>query len=394
VVFGKSADVNQITEEHFMYQSFYDSMRYKLNAGRQSTAQKADIAFVEAISRVPMAGGIETPKGLQQFRGKIAEAYQQAYGRIPPEYQKMLGPTSGNSRSQVTGNVLRGVPTQNEVEIYHDERPVEAENNFEPPKMGRDNSNPASNLGKSANEALGVPDFQKNPSFGHEGIPPNLIQFQDLPGFRAPSNGISRSGMDQEPLRNENGASGLGNNHHSDVLTEHKPAKEGRNVKLDFSRKNKQPSNPSNLVQPPHYQGESDNNKELNRQLRDKKEALRLEIDRLRNQERKVRESVHQKSSISTLQKTESTPDVLIEEIERKNRAFEDLQHKYSAILGQMKSKVHSNLERSYINGLSNSRMDPDFSLLGSRMSYSSVYDSSFQTKYHPPHYHTSKFLN
>ncbi len=253
-VFSKTPDVNKISEELFMYQSLYDSLRYKLNSGKETASQKSEIAFAEAISRLSIPTDIETPKELASLRGKVTDALKKAYGDVPAEY----------AQTAVTKSSLQ----QNLTSVV--KQPVTA------PVLAEEKPKPLLS-------------------------PPNV----DL---------------------NEAYQSG----------------------KANFSRKT------------------NSDNKEMNRQLKERKESLLREIEKLKSQEKQMRESVHQRSTLSTLQKIESTPEVLIEEIERKNRAYENLQTKYAALMSQMKSKVSSNLERSFMNSSMHSSYVPSYDLSSS----------------------------
>ena len=277
-VFSKEPDISLICEEHFMYQSYYESLRNKIKSLAKEPGQKKDIEFAESICKLSMNDGIETPKGLSIFRGKVADALKISYGEIPNEYQKLIGTHVKNiNPSPVKTDVPEFTTTNFKDKI--------TEQVYEKP------SNP-----KDLRRLNTVSD---NPRLG-------LV-------------GLQTFGKNQNLFKEEE-------------------------------------ENPKVAV-------------EINQSLKEKKIMLQKEVEKLRNKEKQLRESTLGKSDLRDLQKIEGTPEVLIDEINRKNRAFENLQSKYSSLLNQMNLKMQSNLEKSYINSnLTYSRIEPDFSYAGLRL--------------------------
>lgn len=368
IVFSKTPDPVRLQEEHMMFASFYDSLRYKLNAGKPTPAQKAEIGFAEAVSRIQVGPEVETPKGLAGYRSKVGEAMQSAYGEIPREYEAFLGGASKKSAVQSYAAPSRGGQDYYDGDLLLKERyaaadvdpiapeplkpkPVDSlggsliqNPNSQPPapKISTDVSpvlpQPIFNSGVPQNDNRSAPP---QPQSRDKGPSADQIQYGREFSLGAPKNG-GQPGPAPVPTPTDMYQAG----------------------KADFSKK-------GTLDKP-----DPERNREANRRLKEKKQALLQEIERLKMQERKMRESVQQRSTLSTVQKIEHTPEVLIEEIERKNRTYENLQNKYLALLGQMKSKVHSNLEKSYMSGSMLSRPDPETSSLSSSLAGNSLYNS------------------
>lgn len=298
-VFSKTPDVNKLSEEHFMYQSLYDSLRYKLNSGKETAAQKAEIAFAEAVSRLAIPTDIETPKGLAAMRGKVTETLRKVYGEVPAEFAAMAG-QPGSGKSSLQQNLTAVLRQPAAISVLGEENP-------QTPL-----SPPAPNGEQNQRSKVPVPD--------------DNYQRSNVP---VPEDDYQRSNLPLPDDRYQKASSDLNAAYQSG--------------KANFSKR------------------ATGDNKELNRKLKERKEALLREVEKLKAQERQMRESVHQRSTLSTLQKIESTPEVLIEEIERKNRAYENLQNKYAALMSQMKSKVASNLERSFLNSSLHSSYAPSY---------------------------------
>lgn len=411
-LFSKSPDLNDVFEQHTLFQSFFETEHLKLNVSKLTPSQRAEYEFAERINRLTL-DDIQTPKGLQQLRSKVVGVMASTFGEVPPEYQRLAGGNNAaNSGPQANTRSNMG---PRDIDLYQYERYLNADNDVaepvKPPKPQEDNY--GSNVQKSAGfpnqqstqfqkggdqQAIAPsydsfkdpmpqiqPIFQSNfdragglPSDSNsrkpDSLPPKIDTYQDQ--RNPPSDTYSYPGSKIDPLP------GFKNNASS-------PTKGGDQYqppKPDFTKKNSEGKPAVN----------SEQNKDLNRQLRDKKRALQQEIDRLKNQERKMRESVNQKSVLSTLQKVENTPEVLIEEIERKNRAYENLQNKYAALLSQMNSKVHNNLEKSYLSGshMSKSRIEPDTSSYGSQLFMNSLYGSRLYAPDRSSYGGSSKYFN
>lgn len=378
-VFNKTPDVNAISEEHFMFQSLYDSLRYKLNAGKPTATQKADIGFAESISRMQFDTDIQTPKGLATYRGKIGEAIQNAYGEIPREYEAMLGGGKKGNVSVQNSAQPDNVFGSRGNEIVIRERYAGAD--LDLPAAESLKPRPVDSVGGSNIQNQNQPAIpQANPVF-NSGNSDQFSSQADKKGPPAlPKNGdITAPKTDPvaQPPAKKLTLGGRGINEPTNANDMYQAGR------ADFSKKDANPSQ------------DAEKNREANRRLREKKQALMQEVERLKNQERKMRESVSQRSTLSILQKIEHTPEVLIEEIERKNQAYENLQNKYLALLGQMNSKVHSNLEKSYVSGSgSMSRSDPEMSYLGRSLVGQSLYNSRLYMPNERGYGGSSRYLN
>lgn len=292
-VFDKVSDVPLISEEHFMYQSLFDSMRSKLKSGKYDARQKEEIVFSEGVSKLPISETIETPKGLSEFRAKVCDLLNSCHGEVPAEYIKMAG-----GMQRISNQVAPKMETTPELRV--------------PPR--------------EVHADILIPElnFQR----------PNLKQTIASP-----------------PLKN---------------LTVSNPGV----YKSD--------NRPSNQTQLTNQLEASDQIKDRNQKLKEKKQALLKEVENLKNKEKQLKESSTAKSEMSYIHKIEATPDVLIEEINRKNKTFENLQNKYATLINQMNLKMHNNLEKSYINS-DYSRVSHDTS----SFSNSGLYDSAlYRSRY------------
>ena len=86
-----------------------------------------------------------------------------------------------------------------------------------------------------------------------------------------------------------------------------------------------------------------------NQMLKEKKQSILKEIERLREKERQIKEVSYLKSELKEISKIEATPEILIEEINRKSREYDLLKHKYSNLINEMNRKVKNNIEKTLI---------------------------------------------
>lgn len=99
-----------------------------------------------------------------------------------------------------------------------------------------------------------------------------------------------------------------------------------------------------------------------NKELRRQKEKLYQEVEMLKDKEKSLNNSIMQRSDFRLSQKIDASPEILIEEINRKNHEYEALQGKYQSLINQMNGRMRNDLDRS-ISGIS--RIDrPGDSLL------------------------------
>jgi hypothetical protein len=92
--------------------------------------------------------------------------------------------------------------------------------------------------------------------------------------------------------------------------------------------------------------------KRENKVLQKERESLRDVVGVLREKEKTLSQSMMMKSSASEVRRIDATPDLLIDEIERKNREYEQLQAKYQSLILQMNDRMKNDVDRS-INGIS-----------------------------------------
>ena len=93
-----------------------------------------------------------------------------------------------------------------------------------------------------------------------------------------------------------------------------------------------------------------------NERLKSQRVALSREVEQLKEKEKSLSQSVLMRSSYLNGPKVDVSPEILIDEIQRKNREYEALQAKYQGLMGQMNDRMRTQLDRS-INGIS--RIDP-----------------------------------
>ena len=89
---------------------------------------------------------------------------------------------------------------------------------------------------------------------------------------------------------------------------------------------------------------------EQNELLKEKKRVLENEIRNLKNKELQQQKSMLSKSDLIDFKKLETTPEVLIEEIIRKNNELEEQQNQYAVLLSEINTTVKSNFEKTKID--------------------------------------------
>lgn len=87
-----------------------------------------------------------------------------------------------------------------------------------------------------------------------------------------------------------------------------------------------------------------------NEQLRTERASLRHVVTQLRDKEKSLSQSMMMQSGIQETRRIDATPEILIDEINKKNSEYEALQAKYQTLMLQMDGRMKQDVDRSINN--------------------------------------------
>lgn len=104
-----------------------------------------------------------------------------------------------------------------------------------------------------------------------------------------------------------------------------------------------------------------------NERLRTERASLRNVVTQLREKEKSLSQSMMMQSGLQETRRIDATPEILIDEINKKNSEYEALQAKYQTLMLQMDSRMKQDVDRSIHNVRRTSDLDNVFDDFGKR---------------------------
>ena len=358
-LFAKTPNPNAIVEIYIMYQSYFDSIKDKAFGYLSDPAIGKDIKFAQLATQLQWSEDLHTEKGLGRFRKSVVDSIREAYGQIPREY--------GGEPQDLSRSYKNQEPNVRAQYINHEEaivQPIQkfskksepvVENDVYEARMDRSTT---PNNKRRREPEVEVKEYEGRSRNGNNGHGQKEGQ-QSQPRSQnseiiKPASRNERVVRDKSPYRNEDFEFQLNRDH-------------------------------SPIADPEKLQQE-------NQKLKEKKMNIIKEIERLKEKERQMKETSYLKTDSREISKIEATPEILIEEINRKSREYDMLKHKYSNLITEMNRKVKGNIEKTMFAGGENGASFDSFvsysrrnfeNSMNSRESYyytkqSGLYDRNF----------------
>jgi hypothetical protein len=320
-LFSQAPNAQSIVENQIMYQTYFDSIRDQVNKMNGNQAIKNDAKFAEVIYKIPAGDDIETDSGIQKMRKIVSEAMKEIYKEAPRIQNSSHNDNPSYSKSQkiVEANSIPKFNKKEEPDIPYDQKDYE-DRNYRVPN-GNSKVDKVSKVNDiEINSKNGGFDNSIKETYSNSKTPPYENSKANVKVGKVPRS-ISRN-SDNRILNNEE-------DFEFPLTKDQVPMMDPENLQLE------------------------------NQKLKEKKQNILKEIERLKEKERNLKESMLFKSDVKEISKIEATPDILIEEINKKSREYDMLKHKYSNLINEMNRKVKTNIEKSMIvNGSNKTSFD------------------------------------
>ncbi len=317
-LFTKTPNPNLIVEICIMYQSYFDSVKDKAMGYLSDPMIGKDIKFAQLATQIQWSEDIQTEKGLAKFKKAVTEALREAYGHVPKEY--------GIEPQDYSKSYNNQEPESRHHQINYEDAIVQPKQKF----SKKSEPNIENDIYQSRNDRSSTPNNKRRRE--------QEVEARDYEGRSKNSNNgyNQKEGQHSQP-RSQNSEIIKPPPRNERVVRDKSPY---RNEDFEFQLNRDH----SPIADPEKLQQE-------NQKLKEKKIGIIKEIERLKEKERQMKETSYLKTDSREISKIEATPEILIEEINRKSREYDMLKHKYSNLINEMNRKVKTNIEKSMFTG-------------------------------------------